>query len=137
MEQRQVDSLSPTVKDAIMKKIDRIKQHLRDNKKTYIVGGLAFLGGATAVVATSRSIHVATPIQALTYKSTQVNEIYQLPQVSNLAKPVIDTTTGTPYLSQKRAANALGISPSMVSQHMAGKTSDVKGHVLEYIPAGS
>lgn len=117
-----------------------VKDHFKKHKATYIVAGTATIvvGGLVAYIAFGRngSVQIAKPIQALTYKSTQINQIYQLPQVSNLAKPVLDITdpkNPIPYLSQNRAAAALGVGKSVVSKHLNGQIPDVKGHILEWV----
>ena len=112
-------------------RVQKVKQHLSDYKAVYIVGaGCLVVGvvGGVAVAKHSALVNV-NPKQILTYKSTQTVEVF----VEALGDPgniVQDTTTGIIYASQGQAARELGVSPSRISEHLAGKLPNVKGHTF-------
>lgn len=118
-------------------KFQRAKKHFHENKKLYLACGTTAITTTIAVLivtSNKEGFKISQSIGSMNWKPVQVQKTYVLPQVSNLAKPVLDTTTNTPYLSQRRAAKALGASESQVSQHLNRQLPDVKNHILEYIP---
>jgi hypothetical protein len=114
------------------KKIEKIKNHLAENKKTYILTASGVVVGALGATAltSNKSIVNVRPIQILTWKSKQHIEVF----VEALGDPgniIQDTTTGIVYASQGQAARELGLSPSAISQQLSGKKPHVKNHVFE------
>ncbi|QGJ89665.1 membrane protein [Gordonia Phage Odesza] len=125
--------------------LDKVKSHIQENKKVYIVGGVCLVvglaGGALIVKA-----HQPPPIkvqpkinQVLSWKPEAKLEVY-IEALGDPGNIIQDTTTGTIYASQRQAADALGVDPSSVSRHLAGKFPDVKGHILSnlgkaYVPS--
>lgn len=115
-----------------MSKIENIKNHVRENKKVYIVGGVCFLAGVatTIIVVKKADVEISPKIQQiLSYKPHATLEVY----VEALGDPgniVQDTTTGTIYASQNQAAKALGTTPSRMSSHLKGDLEHIDGHVL-------
>lgn len=118
--------------------IDKVKEHVRENKKYYVVGGVIVGGiaiGTAGYILGSKTapkevMNHISPRQTLNWKPTQTLEVY----VEALGDPgniIQDMTTGTIYASQRQAAEALGVDPSSVSRHLAGKFPDVKGHILK------
>lgn len=114
-----------------MSKIENIKNHVRENKKVYIVGASCLAVGVGVGVGVSvrrpSSMVNVRPIQALAYKSNQTVEVF----VEALGDPgniIQDTTTGTIYASQGQAARALGVRPTRVSEQIRGLVEDVNGH---------
>lgn len=115
-----------------MNKIQKTKQHIIDNKAIYITGGVCLvvgaLGGGLYAIKNDALVNTKA-IQVLTWKSKQTIEVY----VEALGDPgniIQDTTTGIIYASQGQAAKELGVTPAAISQHLAGKTSHVKGHAF-------
>jgi hypothetical protein len=112
-------------------RIERVKSHFRENKKTY----LACCGTAVVVVvgtllATDGKVGVSNrQIQVLNYKSKQTLEVF-IEALGDPGNIVQDMLTGSVYASQGQAARELGVTPSMVSRHLSGKLPDVAGHKL-------
>lgn len=124
-----------------MSKIESIKNHVRENKKAYIIGGTAVGVGAAVGVGyilgvrtTPKDVEtLITPsntINGPAWKPVQTIEVY----VEALGDPgniIQDLTTGTIYASQGQAARALGVQPARVSDHLNGRLADVGGHILQ------
>lgn len=125
-----------------MSKIESIKNHVREHKKAYVIGGTVAAVGAAAGVgyilgvrSVPQSVETMVnvrPIQALTYKSKQTVQVY----VEALGDPgniLQDLTTGTIYASQNQAAKALEVNPARISEHLQGKLPHVKGHTFSLL----
>ena len=124
-----------------MSKIETIKNHVRENKKAYLIGGGVVVVGAAAGVGyilgvrtTPKNVETlvapSNTINGLAWKPVQTIEVV----VEALGDPgniVQDLTTGTIYASQRQAATALGVHPGRVSDHLNGRTANVAGHVLQ------
>ncbi|QGJ88070.1 membrane protein [Gordonia phage Avazak] len=117
--------------------IDKVKKHVQDNKKYYLVGGVMIAGSAALAgayilgtkAAPKEVMNHISPRQTLNWKPTQTLEVY----VEALGDPgniIQDTTTGTIYASQNQAAQALGVSRTHISDHLKGAAESVKGHQL-------
>lgn len=89
-------------------KDSKIKRHFKKHGEAYLVGAACLVVGAAAAVAYQRGI--------ITTK--------------HLGNVIQDTTTGTIFASQKRAAQQLRVPESQISQHINGRLEDVKGHVF-------
>lgn len=113
--------------------VQRIKTHLRDHKKMYLVGAGSVVAGAAAtllVINRGRPGISPTISNVLTYRPQNTIEVF----VEALGDPgnvIQDTTTGIIYASQGQAAKALGLSPARLSEHLSGIRSHVKGHTFE------
>ena len=124
-----------------MSKIQTIKNHVRENKKAYLIGGGVlvvgaatgvgyFLGVRTVPQSVETMVAPSNNINGLAWKPVQTIEVV----VEALGDPgniVQDLTTGTIYASQRQAATALGVHPGRVSDHLNGRTDNVAGHVLQ------
>lgn len=116
------------------RRIERVKQHFRDNKKTYLAcGGTAVVAVVGTVLLTNRDkITMQSISQPLSWKP-QAHQTLEV-HIEALGDPgniVQDTTTGVIYASQGQAARDLGLSPARVSDQLAGKVADVQGHTFE------
>lgn len=123
-----------------MSKIENIKNHVREHKKVYVIGGTVAAVGVAAGVGyilgvrtTPKNVETlvapSNTINGLAWKPTQTIEVV----VEALGDPgniVQDLTTGTIYASQGEAARALGAYPADVSRHLRGLSNSVKGHQL-------
>ena len=123
-----------------MSKIESVKNHVREHKKVYIVGGAvavvcvaAGAGYAFGVRTTPKNVETlvapSNTIKGLAWKPNQTIEVI----VEALGDPgniVQDLNTGTIYASQGQAARELGVNASRISEHLAGKLPNVKGHKL-------
>jgi hypothetical protein len=111
-------------------RIEKIKQHFKDNKVVYIVGvGCTTLGAVSTLAIVSSPLVSNRLIQVLTYKSNQTLEVF-IEALGDPGNIIQDTTTGIIYASQNQAAKELGVLPSRISEHLQGKLPNVKGHTL-------
>lgn len=116
-------------------RIQKIKQHLKDNRRVYLAcGGTAVVAAVGTLLVTRRdelSIFKQEINQPLSWKPTAHNSIeVHIEALGDPGNIIQDTTTGTVYASQGQAARELGVSPSRVSEHLSGKLLDVGGHHL-------
>ncbi len=123
-----------------MSKIENIKNHVRENKKAYLVGasslavgaavGVGYaLGARTTPKDVETLISPSNNINGLSYKPTQKIEVF----VEALGDPgniIQDMTTGTIYASQGEAARALGVSRSAIHRHLYSGTALSNDHIL-------
>ena len=121
-----------------MSKIESIKNHVRENKKVYVIGGTVAAVGVAAGVGYILGVHTtpknvetlvapSNTINGLAWKPTQTIEVV----VEALGDPgniVQDLTTGTIYASQGQAAKELGLHPARVSEQIRGLKEHVNGH---------
>ena len=126
-----------------MSKIESIKNHVREHKKAYVVGGTVAAVGVAAGVGyilgvrtTPKNVDTlvapSNTINGLAWKPTQTIEVV----VEALGDPgniIQDLTTGTIYASQNQAARELGVNAARISEHLAGKIPHVKGHTFEFL----
>lgn len=106
--------------------------HFKENKKLYIgiAVGICLGTGASVMIFHSSALVNIKPVQILTWKSKQTIEVF-IEALGDPGNIIQDTTTGTIYASQGQTARALGVSPARISEHLAGKIPNVKGHILE------
>ncbi|AVO25294.1 hypothetical protein PBI_GRAVY_54 [Gordonia phage Gravy] len=116
--------------------LDKVKVHIQENKKVYIVGGVCLAAGLVGGVLIVKG-HQPPPIkvqpkinQILSWKPEAKLEVY-IEALGDPGNIIQDTTTGTIYASQGEAARALGVYPARISEHLAGKLEHVQGHVLQ------
>lgn len=121
--------------------MSKIKQHFKDHKEAYIAGGVCLatgvvIGAVTILVVkkggspnTVAEINNIVPKQIIAWKPKQIIDVY-IEALGDPGNVVQDLTTGTVYASQGQAARALGVSPSLMSQHLSGKVTNLKGHIF-------
>lgn len=119
-----------------MSKFEKFKNHLREHKKEYLIGGgclvLGAVGGAI-LVASGGSYQPTQKVTNILAKGTTVNQTQINVHIEALGDPgniVQDLDTGTIYASQGQAARELGVNPARLSEHLKGKTDNVNGHRL-------
>lgn len=115
-------------------KLQSTKNHLKNNKKEYLVGGLCLVTGALAGALVSKYSGSGPDV---TQKVTQIGLINKANVLTVYINPLGDPgnvvqclETGTIYASQGQAAKELGVSASAVSQHLTGRNSHVNGQHL-------
>ncbi len=117
-------------------RIEKIKNHLSENKVTYFVGtGCLVVGTAVGFFAFGGGVQIVDSLKVtlINWKSPHTSTTILVPQGNGYGYKVKDTTTGSLYPSQGCAAKALGVCPSVMSGHLTGKIDDVNGHILERI----
>jgi hypothetical protein len=126
-------------------KIDKIKQHIKDNKKIYIgtativvVGIAAFVLGRKSVKRTivTSELSIFNEIDgdyntliSNTYQQTVSKYGYPL---GRPGKPVFNVDTGRDYASESYAAIDVGVSQKMMSDHLHGKRESVNGKQFKF-----
>jgi hypothetical protein len=120
------------------KKLEQVKGHIQDvknhvveNKKTYLImAGAVIVAGTTGYVAGSYR-KVSANQQAFAYKSTvNQTQIVMTTARGHRGNQILDTDSGIIYPSQNVTAEALGVSPTTVSDHLNGKKPHAGGHHL-------
>jgi len=119
-------------------RFDRIKKHLKENKKVYIVGGVGIIVGAVGALVLTRGD------VKLTMDSWKAIEIKWRSPTTNIMQTVLERRghpgndvrcleTGTKYASANHAAQTLGLSASNLSRHLSGHLPHVKGYHFEIL----
>ena len=109
--------------------IEKIKNHIRENRKVYIAGAVCFtVGIVVGVLAVKRpSINSYTNMtRILSPGDNNILKVY----ISALGDPgnvVQCVETGTIYASQGQAARELGVTAAEVSKHLKGHYESLKG----------
>lgn len=119
-----------------MSKIERIKNHVRENKKVYIVGASCLAVGAMGgglYVATRPEVTQMVKMQniGLTWKPKQ--EVIQFIERSTPSKPIHLKGTQQYFDSISSAARETGLDRSRISKQLAGLVDDVQGNVFELV----
>lgn len=111
-------------------RIDRIKNHLSENKVVYIstAAGVVLSSAATAAVLMTKKPELvnAKIVQGLALWSPPTIQIH-IEALGDPGNIIQDVESGTVYASQGQAARELGVTPTAISQHLSGKTPHVRG----------
>ena len=111
-------------------RIERIKKHFRDNKKTYIVTGVAVtVSVVTTYLLTRNHGNKATLVRILSPGDNNVIQI-MIPPCGNAGNAVQHDQTGIVYPSQNCAAKALDLNPGNLSRQVQGKLPHVEGQTF-------
>jgi hypothetical protein len=120
-------------------RIEKIKQHIRDNREIYIAAGAGLVAGAGITLLITRGRHAG--IQGV--PGTAENSVFVRP--FNFLSPNTILTvferegrghpgyiiqcleTGETFPSQVQAANVMNIPETLLSAHLRGKFPDVDG----------
>jgi len=109
-------------------KIERVKQHLQENKKVYLVGAgcLAVGSSVTATTILLRLNGLPLEIQqkakntALIIWKPKITQIALVKRACREPIPVLDKLTGEPYPSINRAAAVVGKNAREIAQDIHG-----------------
>ncbi len=103
------------------RRVEKIKNHLREHKQCYMIGAGVVVVSVAAAVALRRGGLIINDSFKLQWKSTTTNEIItNLPDTTNYANAVLDLDNGIAYPSQNHAAKALGWTSRQMSAHLNG-----------------
>lgn len=121
-----------------MSKIESIKNHVRENKKVYVVGAsclaVGLVGGVALVKSGDISIVVTGDKNQIVGKAKTVNQVMvELVERSTPSKPVHLVGTNLYFSSLNEAARETGHSLSMISRNVNGQIADVKGDVFKLL----
>lgn len=118
-----------------MSKFENIKNHIRENKKVYVVGASCLVVGAGvgAVLVTTGGISIAVSgdNNQIVGKARTVNQVMvELVERSTPSKPVHLEGTNLYFSSLNEAARETGHSISKLSRHINGHIPDINGDVF-------
>ena len=121
-----------------MSKIENIKNHVRENKKAYVVGAsclaVGLLGGVALAKSGDISIVASGDKNQIVGKAKTVNQVMiELVERSTPSKPVHLVGTNLYFSSMSEAARETGHSLSMISKNVKGQIPNVKGDVFELL----
>ena len=118
-------------------RIERVRKHLRENRKVYLAcGGTAVVAVVGTVLATSRRSdvsNVATAIGLWRCRAEVNNVSIELVERSTPSKPVHLKGTNLYFDSLSDAARKTGHSLSSISKQINGHVPDVGGDVFEVL----
>lgn len=133
----------------MMPRIEKVKNHLKKNKKIYIAGAAGVVAGAVVgavgiwVYASRNGANIAMvdsmKLTLINWKSPHTSQTVQvvLPQLGHPGNAVQCLENGTVYASQGAAARALDVNPVAVVRHLQGKQESVAGkHLIKITEAG-
>jgi len=121
-------------------KIERIKKHIKDNKKVYIAGATGVAAGVCGTLiyclATGKFHKTTITNQGVGTNLGITNVIQQtVSEYGNkLGRPgneVVDTQTWKCYKSQTLAAKAAGVSDTSMSRHLNGDYPNLDGRTFK------
>ena len=113
-------------------KIERIKNHLVENKKVYIAAVAGAVMGGIVVLMIIKYRRLPSEINVTRILSPGDENIMKV-FINPLGDPgnvVQCVETGTVYASQGQAARELGVSTARISQHLSGLTPHIYGNHL-------
>lgn len=121
-----------------MSKIENIKNHVRENKKVYIVGAscLAVGVGVGAVLVKSGNISISVSGDGnhVVGKARTVNQVMvELVERSTASRPVHLDGTNLYFSSINEAARETGLPRHLISRNVNGLIPDVKGQVFKLL----
>lgn len=121
-----------------MTKVQKVKAHIKRNKDKYITGGVCLAVGATVGVVCSDGIKSkVSSINVILGKDNTINNItiitQQLVRRGHAGNIIKCVETGEIFASQNRAAEALDLKPSKISEFLKGKRDHVNGYTFEKI----
>lgn len=122
-------------------RIEKIKKHILENRKTYVGIAVGVIGTAVIMKKFCDVKIIANDIETVgilnVIQADKIDHLHQ--RISNYGKvigrpgkPVWDMTTLKKYESEKLAAIAIGVSQSRMSNHLKGKTEHLNGHIFEF-----
>lgn len=120
-----------------MSKIQKIKQHVKDNKKVYIAsaGALAVgvIGGILVSTRSNFGSQIMQTVNQIGFRNTANPTIINFVENSTPSRPVHLVGTDLYFNSISDASRKTGHSLSTLSKHINGKIPDVKGDVFELL----
>lgn len=118
---------------------DKVKTHIQENKKVYIVGGVCLVVGIAGGVVLAKNkdvinISIDGDGNEVIAKAKTVNKVtIELVERSTPSKPVHLVGTNLYFNSLNEAARETGHSLSRISQNVNGHISDINGDVFELL----
>jgi hypothetical protein len=122
-------------------KLEKIKQHLVENKRVYIAAGVGMvvgivIGGVTVYLLKNGNAVPQISQKAIGIWNTQVATLITIDAPGNSGNVIQDLSTGIIYPSQNAAAKALDIDKANISKHLSGIFPNAEGHIFKKIIDG-
>lgn len=111
---------------------DKIKQHFKNHKEAYVLGGVCLTTGiAIGVVVMFRKNYALIDVNSVRVLSPGNNNTFIVAANGDPGNVVRCVEDNVLYPSQNAAARALNVNKATVSQHLNGVLPNVKGKHLE------
>lgn len=119
-----------------MSKIEKIKNHLKEHKREYLIGGSCLVGGVLIGAMVKRPIYIQANPNIAVNPAITVNPVVNVNNTMGgyQQKLVKCLETGQIFESVKAAAEQAGVSRTKMSKHLNGHTPSVEG--IHYEIAG-
>lgn len=105
--------------------VKKVKEHLQENKKYYLVGGICLAVGAVGAALIVPK-NIAIQIAAAKMVEQNVHQDYLKGRMHPGIR-LLHNETGIEYPSVRYAAEQLGLHRAKISKHLQGKLADVDG----------
>jgi hypothetical protein len=116
-------------------KFEKIKQHLKENKKTYLIGGIAGAGCFTAGFLLRPQVVNVVDAFNFKYKSPTTTTVITVLERRACKEPIpircVDT--GEVFGSIRRAGDVLDIPRQLISDQIRGKIPSANGFRFEAV----
>ena len=119
----------------------KVKGHFKKHKDKYIVGGVCITAGVVIGVVVSKggrseSDDVITNVKGVFIKSPVTTNVH-LERRGHPGNVIRCNETGEIFASQRRAAEAMGVSRMALNNQLSGKVDSVKGYTFEKLGEAS
>ena len=114
-------------------RIEKIKNHLKKHKTTYITGGVCFIAGAVLYKVMNDATNISIEGSQNNSQTGFINywfnhsTVIEMPATGHRGEIVFCEETKTLYPSQNAAAKELGINQANISQCLRGIKSHYQG----------
>jgi hypothetical protein len=126
----------------VKEKLEKVKTHLKENKKVYIgvTAGIAVGAGTATFVLNRDVVQSSKVIQGVAYKSPVTQNVIQqaIPRAGHAGKVFVDRNDSSKiYMSVRLLADAIGVTRRDVQRYLTGELSDLAGHQFDLFMDGA
>lgn len=119
-------------------RIDRVKSHLRENKKAYIAGAAGLAVGVVSVgtaflLNKDYEAQIVQQVKQIAWRANSNQVVINLTEKSTPSKPVHLVGTNLYFDSLSDASRKTGHSLPKLSRHVNGHIPDLNGDVFEVL----
>lgn len=119
----------------------KVKGHFKRNKGKYIIGGVCLTAGVVIGVVVSKSVRsesddVITNVKGIFIKSPVTTNVH-LERRGHPGNVIRCNETGEIFASQRRAAEAMGLSNIELYNQLTGRADTAKGYTFEKLGEAS